>query len=67
MLGAPEVNHDGQSAWYAGLVIDPTAFTEQLGQLKSSLNRANAPANPSSPRSAHQPEEVRSGVGRVSS
>ena len=31
------------SVWYAGMAINPTEFSQQLGLLQTSLQRANAP------------------------
>ncbi len=43
-LWKPSVSSAAQSScWYAGMVVDPTGFSQQLGNLQSSLHRANTP------------------------
>jgi hypothetical protein len=39
---APLVS-EAPSVWYAGMAINPTEFSQQLGLLQTSLQRANAP------------------------
>lgn len=41
---APTIQRN--SVWYAGLVVDPTDFSEQLAQLHASLEGADAERQP---------------------
>jgi len=43
MTAPGQVPHDAQAIWYAGLVVEPAQFTQQLVNLQQSLQRANAP------------------------
>jgi hypothetical protein len=39
-------NPENAPEWYAGLVVSPAAFSQQLGDLQISLQRANQPSTP---------------------
>jgi hypothetical protein len=53
-----EPNPDGSPEWYTGLVVSPSSFSRQLGDMQVSLLRANAPQPV-----ARDPEETHLALG----
>lgn len=47
---APAAATAQNSVWYAGLVIEPAEFSQQLNNLETSLRRANAPVPEKTPQ-----------------
>lgn len=64
LLTIPEPASSGSSAAYAGLPIDPTEFSSQLGKLQTSLHRANQPVIGAQPAS-QSGAETRTGKKNV--
>jgi hypothetical protein len=49
LLTTPAEVSQTPAVWYAGMVVNPVEFSQQLGYLQTSLQRAGSPALPKSP------------------